>query len=192
MQVEEKRSRDNHAWTWNTTLRIVYHPRGCQICMEYGRHVMEAELTKDEEYLATYQERKEEMDFWKSRANRYLDELEDAEAEVRRLQARVTELEQRVEAGRDYGDSRKSKWARYGSPFGGESGVESPMVPTPTSGTPVPPLQESTGYARALREPPPAIIQEDVMMEVEDARSFPALPEPGQPTMSMGNVTRLQ
>ena len=42
---------------------------------------------KDEEYLATYQERKEEMDFWKSRANRYLDELEDTEAEVRRLQA---------------------------------------------------------------------------------------------------------
>ena len=68
--------------------------------MEYGRHVMEAELTKDEEYLATYQERKEEMDFWKLRANRYLDELEDTEAEVCRLQARVTELEQRVETGR--------------------------------------------------------------------------------------------
>ena len=112
MQVEEKRSRDNHAWTWNTTLWIVYHPRGYQICMEYGQHVMEAELTKDKEYLATYQERKEEMDFWKSRANRYLDELEDAEAEVRRLQARVTELEQRVEASRDYGDSRKGKRAR--------------------------------------------------------------------------------
>ena len=54
--------------------------------MEYGQHVMDAELTKDKEYLATYQER-EEMDFWKSRANRYLDELEDAEAEVHRLQA---------------------------------------------------------------------------------------------------------
>ena len=55
--------------------------------MEYGRHVMEAELTKDEKYLATYQERKEEMDFWKSRANRYLNKLEDVEAEVHRLQA---------------------------------------------------------------------------------------------------------
>ena len=105
---------------------------------------------KDEEYLATYQERKEEMDFWKSRANRYLDELEDAEAEVRRLQARVTKLEQRVEAGCDYVDSRKGKRACYGSPYGGKSGVGSAMVPTPTGGMPAPPLQESTGYARTL------------------------------------------
>ena len=66
------------------------------------------------------------------------------------------------------------------------------MVPTLTGGMPVPPLQESTGYARTLREPPPAVIQEDVLMVVEDPRSFPALPEPGQPTMSAGNVTRLQ
>ena len=29
-------------------------------------------------------------------------------------------------------------------------------------------------------------------MEVEDIRSFPTLPELGQPTMSVGNVTRLQ
>ena len=55
--------------------------------MEYSQHIMEAELTKDEEYLTTYQERKEEMDFWKLRANRYLNELEDMEAEVHRLQA---------------------------------------------------------------------------------------------------------
>ena len=147
---------------------------------------------KDEEYLTTYQERKEEMDFWKSRANRYLDELEDVEAEVCRLQAQVMELKQRVEAGCNYGDSRKGKWARYGLPYGGESEVESPMVPTPMSGTPVPLIQESMGYAWALREPLPAIVQEDVLMEVEDIRSFPTLPEPGQPTLSVGNVTRLQ
>ena len=106
--------------------------------------------------------------------------------------ARVTELEQRAETGRDYGDSRKGKQAHYGSPFGGESGVESPMVPTQTSGTPAPLVQESTGYAWVLREPPPTIVQENVLMEVEDVRSFPTLPELGQPTMSAGNVTGLQ
>ena len=150
MQIEEMRAHDNHSWMWNTTLQIVYHLRGCQVCMEYGRHIMEAELTKDEEYSTTYQERKEEMDFWKSRANRYLDELEDAEAEVHRLQAQVMELEQRIEAGHDHGDTRKGKQACYGSPYGGESGVESPMVPMLTSGTPAPPVQESTGYAQML------------------------------------------
>ena len=66
------------------------------------------------------------------------------------------------------------------------------MVPTLTSGTPAPPVQESMGYAWVLREPPSTIVQEDVLMEVEDVRSFPALPELGQPTMSAGNVTRLQ
>ena len=70
---------------------------------------MEAELTKDEEYLTTYQERKEEMDFWKSRANRYLNKPEDMEAEVCRLQAQVMELKQRIEAGCNYGDGCKGK-----------------------------------------------------------------------------------
>ena len=66
------------------------------------------------------------------------------------------------------------------------------MVPMPTSGTPVPPVQELTGYAQVLQEPTPAVVQEDALMEVEDARSFLALPERGQPTMSVGDVTRLQ
>jgi len=35
MKVEE-RLPDNHTWTWNKTLSIIYHPRGCKICMEYG------------------------------------------------------------------------------------------------------------------------------------------------------------
>ena len=66
------------------------------------------------------------------------------------------------------------------------------MVPMPMSGMPAPPVHESTGYAQTLREPMPAIVQEDMLMEVEDARNFPALPELGQPTMLVGNVTRLQ
>jgi len=33
MEVEEKLP-DNHTWTWNEHLTIIYHPRGCKKCME--------------------------------------------------------------------------------------------------------------------------------------------------------------
>jgi len=45
---------------WNETLSIIYHPRGCKICMEYGQHVMEAKLMKDDDYIIACKGRKEE------------------------------------------------------------------------------------------------------------------------------------
>jgi len=63
IEVEE-RLLDNHAWTWNKNLSIIYHPRGCKTCMEYGRHVMEAELMKDDDYVIACKGRKEEANFW--------------------------------------------------------------------------------------------------------------------------------
>jgi len=36
MEVEERLPPDNHAWMWNEALSIIYHPRGCNICMEYS------------------------------------------------------------------------------------------------------------------------------------------------------------
>jgi hypothetical protein len=43
---------DNHGWSWSHGLHIIYHPRGCNTCMEYGRHIMEAEFVRDDEYVA--------------------------------------------------------------------------------------------------------------------------------------------
>jgi len=63
MEVEG-RLPDNHAWIWNETLSIIYHPRGCKICMEYGQHIMEAELMKDNNYIIACKGRKEEVNFW--------------------------------------------------------------------------------------------------------------------------------
>jgi len=60
MEVEE-RLLDNHAWMWNETLPIIYHPRGCKVCMEYSWHVMEAELMKDDNYVISCKGRKEEV-----------------------------------------------------------------------------------------------------------------------------------
>jgi len=63
MEVEE-RLPDNHTWTWNENLSIIYYPRGCKTCMEYGRHIMEAELMKDDDYVVACKGRKEEANFW--------------------------------------------------------------------------------------------------------------------------------
>jgi len=63
MEVEE-RLPDNHVWTWNENLAIIYHPRGCKTCMEYSQHIMEAELMKDDDYIVACKGRKEEANFW--------------------------------------------------------------------------------------------------------------------------------
>jgi len=84
MEVEE-RLLDNHAWTWNETLSIIYHPRGCKVCMEYGQHIMEAELMKDNNYIIACKGRKEEANFWQMKANKYADLLEDVDENVHYL-----------------------------------------------------------------------------------------------------------
>jgi hypothetical protein len=45
-------NRDNHGWSWSHGLHVIYHPRGCNTCMEYGQHIMEAEFVRDDEYVA--------------------------------------------------------------------------------------------------------------------------------------------
>jgi len=59
MEVEESLL-DNHAWMWNENLSIIYHPRGCKTCMEYGRHVMKAKLMKDDDYIVACKGRKDD------------------------------------------------------------------------------------------------------------------------------------
>jgi len=84
MEVED-RLLDNHAWTWNETLSIIYHPRGCKICMEDGQHVMEAELMMDDDYIIACKGRKEEENFWKMKANKYADLLKEVDKNVHNL-----------------------------------------------------------------------------------------------------------
>jgi len=81
MEVKE-RILDNHAWTQNKTLSIIYHPRGCKICMEYGQHVMEVELMKDDDYIVACKERKEEANFQQMKANKYADLLKDVDKNI--------------------------------------------------------------------------------------------------------------
>jgi hypothetical protein len=41
----------NDVWTWSDKLHVIYHPRGCTICKEYGRCIMEAEFEMDDVYI---------------------------------------------------------------------------------------------------------------------------------------------
>jgi len=84
MEVEE-RLPDNHAWMWNENLSIVYHPRGCKTCMEYGQHIMEAKLMKGDDYVVACKGRKKEANFWQAKANKYADQLEDANETIHYL-----------------------------------------------------------------------------------------------------------
>jgi len=84
MEVEE-RLPDNHTWTWNKNLSIVYHPRGCKTCMEYSQHIMEAKLMKDDNYVIACKGRKEEVNFWQAKANKYADQLEDTDETIHYL-----------------------------------------------------------------------------------------------------------
>jgi len=115
MEIEE-RLLDNHAWMWNKTLSIIYHPRGCKICMEYGWYIMEAELMKDNDYIVACKGRKEEANFWWMKANKYTDLLEDADENVHYLKQWVMKLEQEIEKGSDYKKGHQGKRARYNAP----------------------------------------------------------------------------
>ena len=65
--------------------------------MEYGRHVMEAELTKDDDYVVARDRRKEESDYWRVKAARYVEDLDKMDEHVCKLTARVKELEREIE-----------------------------------------------------------------------------------------------
>jgi len=43
--------------------------------MEYGQHIMEAKLMKDDDYIVACKGRKEEANFWLSKSNKYADPI---------------------------------------------------------------------------------------------------------------------
>ena len=65
----ERMDKDKHqaknVWMWNDKLHIIYHPRGCKICKEYGRHLLEADLEMDNNYAVANRIRRQEVDYWK-------------------------------------------------------------------------------------------------------------------------------
>ena len=181
MQVEERRPANSHAWTWNEGLRIVYHPRGCTTCVEYSHHVMEAEFTKDEEYLTAKGTVRDGEEHWRQKAIKYIDELEDAEADLCKLTNRVKELKEELD-NKEYTEVQGGKRAHYESTM--TPGVGSP-APAMTAGAH---QRAQPTYLGALQAPALSHIHKDVTMDDGETSSFPALPPPGQP-ISMARST---
>jgi len=83
--------------------------------MEYSQHIMEAKLMKDDDYFIAGKGRKEEVNFWQAKANKYADQLEDADEAIHYLKQQVMKLEQEIRKG-DYKESHQGKRARYNAP----------------------------------------------------------------------------
>ena len=124
---------------------------------------MEADFAREDDYVAVVEQRRDDWEYWQKRASKYVDDLDDADASIRRLTARVKELEQELEDARDYADKRGGKRARYEPSF-------SPRDESPVEPTTAPISQRGT-----------TDVQEDVMMEENDMSAFPPLPPPSQP-----------
>ena len=53
--------------------------------MEYGQHVMEAELIKDNDYIIACKGRKKKVNFWQMKAHKYADLLEEVDKNIHYL-----------------------------------------------------------------------------------------------------------
>ena len=132
--------------------------------------------------------RQQEVDYWKIKNEKYFEELEDADARIRRLEVRVIELEDQLEDLCDYDDRRNGKRACYGGPRGFGSGAGSPALSTLTSGPSIPVSQTPATYAGTLSAPPRVNIQEDIVMEEGETAVFLPLPYPSQPSQTMSGL----
>ena len=157
--MDEDKHQAKNIWVWNDKLHIIYHPRGCKICKEYGHHLFEADLEMDDDYAVANRIRRQEVDYWKIKNEKYFKELEEADAHICRLEARVIELEDQLEDSHDYDDRHNGKCARYGGPRGVGSGAGSPALSTPMSGPSIPVSQTLTTYAGTLSAPPRVNVQ---------------------------------
>jgi len=81
--------------------------------MEYGQHIMEAKLMKDNDYIIAGRERKEEANFWQMKANKYTDILEEADKNVHYLKQQVMKLKKELEKGSNYKEDHQGKRASY-------------------------------------------------------------------------------
>jgi hypothetical protein len=101
---------DRHqGWTWSQGLHIIYHPRGCKICVDYGQHIMQAEFLMDNTFIAVKCLMEEEENFWQKKATRYMDDLDDVEAHIHHLEGRISEMEEELAGPCKYEDHQGNK-----------------------------------------------------------------------------------
>jgi hypothetical protein len=149
---------------WREGLHIIYHPRGCKICADYGQHVMQAEFSMDDAFIAVKHLMEEEEDFWQKKATRYMDDLDDMELEahIRHLEGRIRDMEEELAGPHKYEDCRGNKRAWYDSSNGMGSGVAS-LAPLALAGEAC--ALSSQRESRRIQTVLTAHIEEDMQME---------------------------
>jgi hypothetical protein len=121
----------NDVWTWSNKLHVIYHPRGCTICKEYGHHIMEAEFEMDDVYVAVARLRQHKAKFYKYKYNKTYDELLEADKHIHELMSRIQELEYQLEDLCEYEERHGGKWPHRRN----TSKQGSPVASTPVAGT---------------------------------------------------------
>ena len=109
-----------------------------------------------------------------------IDDLDEADAHVCRLEVRVVKLEDQLEDTRDYDNRHNGKCTYYGGIWGYGSGAGSPALSTPTSGPSISMSQALVTYAGILSAPPRVNVQEDILVEEGEMGAFPPLPQLSQ------------
>jgi hypothetical protein len=186
-------NQDNHGWSWSHSLHIIYHSRGCNICMEYGLYITEAKFVRDDKYVTVQRIRNEDSNYWQSRAIYAQKDLREASKYAKSLETRIRELKKELAYPHNYKDNRRGKRMRYNLPYEEESGMNSSA---PRKWSPQPPPQPSTQeplYTRVIQKPAPVDAQEDVQMEDRKVERFPPLliPQPSlKVTRELGTVSQ--
>jgi len=141
--------------------------------MEYSRHIMEAKLMKDDDYVVAGKGRKEEVNFWQAKANKYANQLEDVDKAVRYLKQQVMKLKQEIRKG-NFEESCQGKRVRYNAP------TEKTLM-NMSNNEQVPTVRAPQNYSQVLQAPAPTHVQIDINKEGSGTGQFPALPKPQPP-----------
>ena len=172
-------------WRWHEGLRFVYHPKGCQRCMDYCAHAAQADLMQEESYLKAIRTRDvaiQEESFYRRKADAYLDELDVADRHIKCLEEQIGRYERQLGLGQDY-QERSVKRPRYESSKPEARPEHTPSVNTGSHrSTPTSQVPQSVPQTAVA----PANIHKDVLMGDSNVKRFPVLPQPSalnQPSM---------
>jgi len=124
-------------------------------------------------YIIACKGRKEEVNLWQAKANKYTDQLEDEDETIHYLKQQVMKLEQEIRKG-DYEESCQGKRARCNAP------TEETSMNT-SNNEQVPTVRVPQNYSQVLQAPAPTHVQMDVDKEGSGTGQFPALPKPQLP-----------
>jgi len=138
---------------------------------------------KDDDYVIAGKGRKEEVNFWQAKANKYTDQLEDTDEAVHYLKQQVMKLEQEIRKG-NYEESCQGKRVRYNAPT-----EETSM--NMSNNKQVPTVRVPQNYSQMLQAPAPTHIQMDIDKEESRMGQFPALPKPQLPQETTANLVTI-